>query len=241
MLRHFLLTASLCFSMSAFIHDASAQSTSATEMNNAGVKQFESGKIREAEDAFRKAISTAKAAGNVCAEATALRNLEAMYNSNEYSGFLETTLDAKQYATTQKAKLESVRAAWTDPRFDKCTSSQGERISVYGPALDKADIDAFENFYQRLRKGVTAKDKAAVAKLFKYPMSIRGARKITVKTEADFVKRYDSLITPTVVKALATTSPAELWGRDQGICVGAGAIWLNATTTKNKFDLTALN
>jgi hypothetical protein len=170
-----------------------------------------------------------------------MRNLEAMYNTSEYSGFLEKTQGIRQSATTQKTKLESVRTAWTDPRFDKCTTSQGERISVYGPALDKAEIDAFENFYQRLRKGVAAKDKAAVAKLFKYPMSIRGARKITVKTEADFVKRYDSLITPTVVKALATTSPAELWGRDQGICVGAGAIWLNATTTKNKFDLTALN
>jgi hypothetical protein len=199
-------------------------------------------KVVEAEQLFKRALASAKAGGDACMEATVARNLAALYESVTYNGYLEETVGVRQSSVELNKKRDSVKDAWSDPRFSKCKKSVAKRISVYGPALDESEIDEFENFYQELRSAVRRKDKNATAALFDFPMSIRGKKKRTIRTKSEFLRLYDSIITPGVAKELASTSPAQLWGRDQGICVASGILWLNANMQKpNRFVITSVN
>jgi hypothetical protein len=255
MARHiFLATLIACglFGSAASVFAATLEST--IVLNNAAVQAYNEAygsssdskaaaiKVEKAEQLLTKALAAARTAKDVCMEATVQRNLAALYETTAYQGYLETTAGLGKVSAETQKKRDAVRGAWSDARFGSCRKSLAARINVYGPALDVAEIDTFENFYQDFRAAVKRGDKQAVAAMFDYPMSIRGAHKRTVRTKADFLKSYDKIITPSAAKALAATSPAALWGRDQGICVGAGAVWLNANMNKkNRFVITSIN
>lgn len=88
----------------------------------------------------------------------------------------------------------------------------------------------FREAFDRLQAAVAAHDRAAVAALVRYPIEVgRGRTRATVAAPAEFVARYDRIITPAIAAVIAQQQWDTLFVNAQGVMLGDGQVWLAAT------------
>ena len=84
-------------------------------------------------------------------------------------------------------------------------------------------------FLARLKQAVASGDRAAVASMVDFPLTVhevKGASK-TYRDAAALRANYARVFTPEVVDAVAAAKPDDLFARDQGVMIGQGEIWMN--------------
>ena len=84
-------------------------------------------------------------------------------------------------------------------------------------------------FLAQLKEAMAADDRAAVAAMVNYPMTVHasGGASVTYRGAASLRSRYAQVFTPEVKAAVAAAKPDNLFSRDQGIMIGNGEIWMN--------------
>lgn len=112
----------------------------------------------------------------------------------------------------------ALHAQATPPKRDcqgSTVDSQGEDVARKSRA-----------FLAELQAAVHKGDKAKVAGLISYPLLvIHGSNKTRVRTQAQFLNRYDSIFDAHVRQAIAQQSAECLFGNYQGTMIGDGEIW----------------
>ena len=142
-------------------------------------------------------------------------------------------------ASTPPASSTGAASANTQPVADPPqTMSASADSSASTSAADQAVNDAIDSnlgdharyqaVIQDLQAAVAAEDAAKVASLVQYPISVDiGGKKITLKTEQDFVARYQELMTPDIRKAIVDTKYGDLFVNYKGVMFGSGQAWIN--------------
>jgi hypothetical protein len=82
-------------------------------------------------------------------------------------------------------------------------------------------------FLVQLQNAVKAGDKADVAAMISYPLQVNGSRKTRIKTQAQFLSQYETIIDAHVRQALAKQSAKCLFGNYQGAMIGDGEVWFS--------------
>ena len=90
------------------------------------------------------------------------------------------------------------------------------------------DHTRYRAVIQDLQAAVAADDAAKVASLVRYPISVDiGGKDTTLKTEQDFVARYQEFMTPDIRKAIVETKYGDLFVNYKGVMFGSGQAWIN--------------
>jgi hypothetical protein len=79
-------------------------------------------------------------------------------------------------------------------------------------------------FHARLKQVVVADDRAAVATMVNYPITVQST---TYRDAAALRADYARVFTPEVKAAIAAARIDDLFARDQGVMIGNGEIWMN--------------
>ena len=118
-------------------------------------------------------------------------------------------------------------------------AQQSEKYKVAGIS----DGAAAEKFFFELQKAVAKDDRAKVAAMIDYPISVNaGRRKIRIRAKAELLRRYDLVINRKVKQALSRQKVADLFVNWQGVMVGDGEIWFNQMSVGDKvFKVIAVN
>jgi len=96
-------------------------------------------------------------------------------------------------------------------------------------ALDTLHNDhkPFRDVFDRLKQGVAAGDKAAVAALVVYPLEVTiDGRKRKIGNAAQFVDSWDRIVTPDIAQAIARQEYRDAFVNWQGLMVGDGQVWI---------------
>jgi hypothetical protein len=108
---------------------------------------------------------------------------------------------------------------------DATAGSLSRRYGLVGAAND----DLINRNAQRFWEGVKRGDKTAVAQQVRYPIKVTmGKRLNTLRSAAEFVKQYDTLITPSTRAAIIDDIPRYMFVRDEGIMLANGIVWFGA-------------
>ena len=112
-------------------------------------------------------------------------------------------------------------------------------IAAAGPTREPdADVDGmidqlhgdhvpFRDAFDRLQLAVAARDGAAVAALVRFPIEVTlGRARVPVATPAEFVARYDQIVTPAIAAVIAQQAWDALFVNAQGVMLGDGQVWL---------------
>ena len=90
------------------------------------------------------------------------------------------------------------------------------------------DHARYESAIRKFQASVAAHDAGAVAALVSYPLSTRvGGKARLVRTPAEFVKAYDSIVTPAIAGVITGQKYDELFVNAQGVMFGSGEVWIN--------------
>ena len=77
-----------------------------------------------------------------------------------------------------------------------------------------------------LQRAVDTHDATAVAALVNYPIRVPATgRTMIIRSKADFVAKYDSIMIPEIADAIKAQRYEDLFVRDQGAMVGSGQVW----------------
>jgi hypothetical protein len=92
-----------------------------------------------------------------------------------------------------------------------------------------SDPSHVTQFVARLKRAVAADDRAAVAAMVSYPLTVNapGGRSMTYRNAAALSASYARVFTPEVKAAVAAAKADDLFSRDQGLMIGNGEIWMN--------------
>jgi len=105
-----------------------------------------------------------------------------------------------------------------------------------------SDSKAAENFFLHLQQAVRNNQRAKVAAMMSYPISVRvRSRKVKLRAKADLLKRYDFVFNKKVKHALAAQKIPDLFANWQGIMIGNGELWFNQMPVSHNFKITAIN
>lgn len=109
--------------------------------------------------------------------------------------------------------------AQTAPAKQDC---QGSTVDLQGAEVAQKS----RAFLAELQAAVDKGDKAKVAGMISYPLLvIHSSSKTRVRTEAQFLSRYDSIFDAHVRQAIAQQSAKCLFGNYQGTMIGDGEVW----------------
>ena len=126
----------------------------------------------------------------------------------------------------------SVRApnAWAERVRDgrgKATSERKNEASATAPDWVLKDL-GYRRFLTQLQGAVRSNDRAAVAGLISYPLRVNVAGQAKFYRNVRAVQAdYDRIFTPRVRSAILAQRFENLFGRDQGVMIGDGAIWFD--------------
>ena len=105
---------------------------------------------------------------------------------------------------------------------DATTGSLSQRYAAVGAS----DSHLVEENARRFWEGVKRGGKTAVAQQIRYPIKVTmGKRLTTLRSAADFVKQYDTLITPRTREAILDDIPRYMFVRDEGVMLANGIVW----------------
>jgi hypothetical protein len=84
-------------------------------------------------------------------------------------------------------------------------------------------------FLARLKQAVAADDRATVAAMINYPLTVHtsGGASTTYHDAAALRANYARVFTPEVKAAVAAAKADDLFTRDQGVMIGNGEVWMN--------------
>jgi hypothetical protein len=109
-------------------------------------------------------------------------------------------------------------------------SESGSGCNVAVTGTDKAGL---VNLIYKLKRALRSDDRAAVAKLLAYPLTVRAAKTAFVlRRPADLVAHYDQVFDSCVKTTVAIQRIGRLFCRDQGAMLGNGAIWIDGEPPK---------
>jgi len=90
------------------------------------------------------------------------------------------------------------------------------------------DHAPYAAFFDKLKKAVSAGDKATVASMVDYPFQARiKGKAVKIRDQKHFVADYDQIVTSKVKNALASQTYATLFANWQGVMIGDGEVWFN--------------
>jgi hypothetical protein len=94
---------------------------------------------------------------------------------------------------------------------------------------DPARVTQFVARIARIKRAVAADDRAAVAAMVNYPLTVNapGGRFMTYRNAAARSANYARAFTPEGKVAVAAAKADDLFSRDQGVMIGNGEIWMN--------------
>ncbi|GLQ55753.1 hypothetical protein GCM10010862_30120 [Devosia nitrariae] len=94
------------------------------------------------------------------------------------------------------------------------------------------DADAFEVAFEVLQHAIAGHDAETVASLVDYPLDVViDGRRIVIEEEAEFVERYDEIVTDPVEAAVTDQAYADLFVNGDGVMFGDGEVWMSAYCT----------
>lgn len=107
----------------------------------------------------------------------------------------------------------------TAPAKQAC---QGSTVDLQGEEVAQKS----RAFLAELQAAVSDGDKTKVAGMISYPLLlIHGSTKTHIRTEAQFLSRYDSIFDAHVRQAIAQQLAKCLFGNYQGTMIGDGEVW----------------
>jgi hypothetical protein len=81
-------------------------------------------------------------------------------------------------------------------------------------------------FLAALQRVVKSDDKKQLSLLVRYPVHIYdGNHKSMVRTPAEFIRQYPSIMSPDLKRAIIAQSPECLFATGQGVMIGDGNLW----------------
>jgi hypothetical protein len=102
--------------------------------------------------------------------------------------------------------------------------------------------------FRRLKEAIAANDRGAVAASFVYPFRVNRARTshFFVQTRAEFLRRYDAILTPKVRQVILAQNPDSLFYSWRGSMAGNGVVWIDGVcegrrAKRCRFGVTAIN
>lgn len=94
------------------------------------------------------------------------------------------------------------------------------------------DADAFEVAFEVLQQAVAGHDAETVASLVDYPLQVViDGRRTAIDGEAEFVERYDEIVTQAVEAAVTDQVYADLFVNGDGVMFGDGEVWMSSYCT----------
>jgi hypothetical protein len=85
-----------------------------------------------------------------------------------------------------------------------------------------------ERLLTDLQASVAKHDTAAVAALVHYPIKVNpGKKPFTIKSEKEFIKDYDRIITQDIQDAILKQKYENLFVNSQGAMIGDGEVWIS--------------
>ncbi|QDH71510.1 hypothetical protein [Marilutibacter alkalisoli] len=88
------------------------------------------------------------------------------------------------------------------------------------------NADDYKSAFLALQKAVAAGDKDAVAQMILYPLNGAVDGQQTIRDAGQFVREYDSIVTPAIADAVARQNFADLMVNKNGLMFGNGEVWL---------------
>lgn len=96
------------------------------------------------------------------------------------------------------------------------------------------DAAAYRAVIGKLQKAIRGQDAGVVAELVDYPIGVRvGGPQRIIRDAAEFVARYDTIITPEIALAVQDEPYDDLFVNYQGVRLGNGEIWINGVCRDN--------
>lgn len=90
------------------------------------------------------------------------------------------------------------------------------------------DSGAYEQVAEELQRAVAAKDAEAVARLVDYPLTVRlDQDETTIEDADDFVRRYDTILTPDLAGKIGAQNYADLSVDQEGVRFDGDVAMLN--------------
>ena len=117
-------------------------------------------------------------------------------------------------------------------------TQQSNKYEVAG--IDDAAVA--EKFFRNLQEAVAKDDRAKVASMISYPITVMiGGRKVKLRRRADLLRRYNFVVNRKVRRAVAKQKAEDLFVNWQGVMIGDGEIWFNQLYGTKLIKVIAIN
>lgn len=121
------------------------------------------------------------------------------------------------------------------------TNASSEKDNPFA-AAGITDPKAFIKMFEAVKTAVAAGDKEAVADLVLLPLRVNGKTSMEITSKAEFIEKYDAIMTKSVKDALAAQKVDDLFVRDLGVMVGDGELWFGASAEEPQaYGIIAVN
>lgn len=99
-----------------------------------------------------------------------------------------------------------------------------DSMDVAAAGLEAAEVKAF---LEALREAVAEDDRARVAEMIAYPLTVTLDGETVTLSDAEALQaRYEAVFAPTIREALHQQQLAELFANYQGVRLGQGELWI---------------
>jgi len=94
---------------------------------------------------------------------------------------------------------------------------------------DSGTFSAYQALFTSLKEAAVQNHRAALAKLFSYPLRVNGSKILTVRSEASLLNTYDEVFTKKVLDEIQSAEPAAVFCRNGLGMLGNGVVWADAS------------
>jgi hypothetical protein len=145
--------------------------------------------------------------------------------------------------------ISALASAQTQPTSPRCEDPDASTVDSFGPEI----ATSARQFLVRLQKAVKSDDRDTVASMIYYPLHINGQEgRLTIRTEPDFLRRYNEIWNGQVKRELFLQSTACLGyassgytpehGSQAAFVIGAhGEIWFLDIGSHNTMKIFTIN
>jgi hypothetical protein len=136
----------------------------------------------------------------------------------------------------QKSTAEDQQIVVTGSRLRRPNLESSAPVHVIGDERRSASPDwvqedrAYRTFLGQLQSAVRNDDRNGVLRLVAFPLRVNsGGRSRTYRNAGAALADYERIFTPKVRQAIVDQRFETLFGRDQGVMIGDGAVWFDHT------------
>ncbi len=107
-------------------------------------------------------------------------------------------------------------------------SAQGGSLDHMYEVAGVRDDEIINRAAAHFRDAVIARDKIAVAKSIRYPITVQvGKQSIKLTNQQSFVQHYDQIFNQAYQKAIADAIPRLLFSPSEGVALAGGLVWFD--------------